>query len=29
VTLRARDLERLREALAERPQLAEMLRLGG
>jgi hypothetical protein len=29
VTLRARDLERLREALGERPQLAEMLRLGG
>jgi hypothetical protein len=27
VTLRARDLERLREALAEHPQLAEVLRL--
>ncbi len=29
VTLRARDLERLRRALAERPQLAEALGLGG
>jgi hypothetical protein len=28
VTLRARDLERLREALAEHPELAEVLRLG-
>jgi hypothetical protein len=27
VTLRARDLERLREALAEHPELAEVLRL--
>lgn len=29
VTLRARDLERLRAALAEHPGLAESLRLGG
>ena len=29
VTLRARDLERLREGLPEHPQLAEVLRLGG
>jgi len=29
VTLRLRDLERLRAALAERPELAEVLRLGG
>jgi len=29
VTLRARDVERLREALAEHPELAEVLRLGG
>ena len=28
VTLRARDLERLRTALAERPELARALRLG-
>jgi hypothetical protein len=27
VTLRARDVERLREALAEHPELAEVLRL--
>jgi hypothetical protein len=29
VTLRLRDLERLRAALAEHPELAEVLRLGG
>jgi hypothetical protein len=29
VTLRARDLERLRAALAEHPELAQLLRLGG
>jgi hypothetical protein len=29
VTLRARDLQRLRTALAEHPGLAEALRLGG
>ena len=29
VTLRARDLERLRSALGEHPRLAEVLRLGG
>jgi hypothetical protein len=29
VTLRSRDLERLRDALAEHPELAEVLRLGG
>jgi hypothetical protein len=29
VTLRLRDLERLREALAEHPDLAEVLRLAG
>lgn len=29
VTLRARDLERLRAALGEHPALAEALRLGG
>ena len=29
VTLRLRDLERLRAALAEHPALAEVLRLGG
>jgi hypothetical protein len=29
VTLRLRDLERLRAALAEHPDLAEVLRLGG
>ena len=29
VTLRARDLERLRTAIAEHPGLAEVLRLGG
>jgi hypothetical protein len=29
VTLRARDLERLRAALSEHPALAEALRLGG
>jgi hypothetical protein len=29
VTLRVRDLERLRAALAEHPELAEVLRLGG
>jgi hypothetical protein len=29
VTLRLRDLERLRTALAEHPDLAEVLRLGG
>jgi hypothetical protein len=29
VTLRVRDLERLREALGEHPQLAEVLRLAG
>ena len=29
VTLRLRDLERLRGALAEHPDLAEVLRLGG
>jgi hypothetical protein len=28
VTLRLRDLQRLREALADHPQLAEVLRLG-
>jgi hypothetical protein len=28
VTLRARDLERLRDALSEHPDLAEVLRLG-
>ena len=28
VTLRLRDLERLRDALPEHPQLAQMLRLG-
>ena len=28
VTLRVRDLERLREALADHPELAEVLRLG-
>jgi hypothetical protein len=29
VTLRLRDLERLRAALAEHPELAEVFRLGG
>jgi hypothetical protein len=29
VTLRLRDLERLRAALVEHPELAEVLRLGG
>ena len=29
VTLRARDLERLRAALADHPELAQALRLGG
>jgi hypothetical protein len=29
VTLRVRDLERLRAALGEHPELAEVLRLGG
>jgi hypothetical protein len=29
VTLRLRDLERLRAALDEHPELAEVLRLGG